>query len=189
MFAWSRGIIISVGEFSCMVDLERNLTSWWSTDSSTLSDRTDMTGVLTELDGTDIFLVNNVPCILNGNDTSIETTVNGIIAGRIEHNPVDSPVIRHVTIMADNPSESLYVAINDKVKTTTFPTQSPLINTDSWASTTVFLQEGRMRSRTLDFAIRGDELFIECGVSQHPTKIPEVLDIEFKGPGKKRSSR
>ena len=189
MFAWSRGIVISIGRFSCMVDLESSVISWWSTTSATLEKQTNISGVMKEADGNDVFVVNNFACVLNGNDTTLETTVTGIIAGRIEHNPAESPVIRSVTLMANAPSESLYVAINDKIKTTTFPTQSPLIGTDSWASTTVFMQEDKMRSRQLSFAERGDELFIEVGVTQHPTKIPEVIDIEFAGPGRRRSSK
>jgi hypothetical protein len=189
MFAWSRGIIISIGRFSCMVDLEANVISWWSTVSTTLEKQTNISGVMREADGSDVFVVNNFPCILNGNDITLETVVTGIIAGRIDHDPSESPVIRQVSLMANAPSESLYVAINDKVKSTTFPTQSPLIGTDTWASTTVFMQEDKMRSRQLTFAERGDELFIEVGVTQHPTKIPEVINIEFAGVGRRRPSK
>jgi hypothetical protein len=174
VYVWMAGRAISYSNFSA------KMKSWWTTTVSTMI--TSFGGMGFENDGTELFFFvgPHLRCGNNGN----EADPIALVSGRVELPPELSPVVRYVTFASDT-YESFRFFIRDTLKTATPKQFSPIVGTDTWEGGTKYI-EPRIQSRQTDWALRGDDLVFVLGVSQHPSKIPSTLDVEFKGPGKKR---
>lgn len=181
------GPFVITPKHKLITDLASKLRAWEDSNLYTASNFL-VKDVLYENDGAELYLTStNVQC-RNGNneDNSTADNLSGSIMGRIVLPPEKSPVVRGVTF-ASNSHESFSVRIRDTLKSVAPKQFSPIVGTDEWDKPIKYI-EPRLQSRYFRFAHRGDDLVFALYVVQNPYLIPSVMDVEFKGPGKKRDT-
>jgi hypothetical protein len=161
-------------------DVANGVKSWWTFPAS--SDV--ICGVLYDDDGEEMLLTGSGIMRRCGNQTGYESSVIGMVAGRIPSPPEASPVLRYVTLATDGESSTTVMVNNVKRTLSAYTGKAPLIGTTAWGSGVY--REVPMRSRQADFAERGDEVAVEIAVYEHPSRVADAVDLEFKGPGRKR---
>lgn len=182
------GPIVSIGGYLHMTDLATKTESWWTSYDSTSGNtkRFIVNGLLYDNSGEEMYVAPGQVYMLYGNRDDLvganEKDI-GVVAGRIVAPPNTSPVIRWIQFETDS-EEDVEVFIRTTTKTNHVTPIAPVIGTAVWDSG--FYAEVPLRSRQMDFAIRGTELAMELRTYEYPSRIPQVVDVTFKGPGKSR---
>ena len=180
IFSMPDAIVVSVAEYLHLTDMNTRLGTWWYRFSGEPA-KFDLRGTLLEGNGEAVFLFYDAPAWECGNKGA---TIKGSITGNIQLGPENSPVLRHLDFMSD--SYATYtIHVNNTSKTKAGFANAPIVGTDTWTGGTKY-REAAKRSRQTDWAIRGDDININIDVSHYPHKIPNTVDLVFKGPGKKR---
>ena len=181
IFAGQDGLYIHMANrYVKYVNLSTGLESWWASFTSTTF--ANLGGVGFDNDGKELFYASGL-LTRNGNN-GIEAVVS-LVSGRLKLPSNQSPVIRSITFATDSYSGHIF-SINAVTKTITPKRISPIIGTDLWDLK--FYTNPKLQSRLSNWAIRGDDLLVCVGVAEHPHLIPMEIDVEFKGPGKKRET-
>lgn len=187
IFGGQNGVYVVIGKYLHYSDMSSEYQSWITTSYST---GFVVTALLSEQDGNEMFLMDmgagvNRFFVRNGNARAVDgtDTMYGSIAGRMGGSPAGSPVIRRVSFNV-NTYKVAMVRVLDTQKSVTPIAYAPIIGTSSWGSGTY--EENRLRSVKVPMAIRGDDLGFEVQLQHYPALIPNVIDIDIKGPGKGR---
>jgi hypothetical protein len=190
IYGANAGPIVTIGPYMNFTHLQKDMKSWFHHNSTqqAVYGGFSLVGILVDHDGTEMYVCKTAAYRFNGNQESEDSLspapVYGYIAGRLRTPPEASPVIRHVTFATDS-DEPFKVFIHTVEKTISPKQYSPVIGTDSWGNTVKYREHVR-QSRELSFAIRGDDVMFQLGVKGYPSEMPEVVDVVFKGPGRKR---
>lgn len=182
IFGATDGLYVYMGTTAMLyADVTLGFKSWWT--SSSIS---SLSGIGFENDGTEVLFMAG-PWVKRGNSPNNEgDAITALVSGRIKVGPELSPVVRYVTFASDTHSD-FTCFIRDTTKTQTPNRFAPVIGTDTWTGGTKYT-EPRMQSRQFDFALRGEDLVFSLGITSHPGKIPNIIDVVFKGPGRRRRS-
>lgn len=190
LFGSELGPIVSISGYIHMHDLATETKSWWAGFDSSVGNtrRLDLQGLLydnsgemffpTAYDGYALALYGNRDDLYGANEQTV-----GVVAGRIMTPPEASPVIRDVEFSTDS-EETIEVFINNTSKTLTPSFSAPIIGTTVWGG--AVYKEVPLKSRRVSFAIRGDEVVMELKTLEYPSRLPPIVDVQFRGPGKKR---
>lgn len=180
LFGGINGPIVTIGKVMHWSDLATGLKSW-VVPYDTSAQPFVLRGLLYENNGRELYVTESRVFRQNGSNGD-ETDVQAQIAGRANLPPETSPVVRHVTVATDAAATTL-VAVNTSTQSIATTANSPVIGTSSWG--TVY-SEPELKSVQTDWAVRGDEITFTAQVTKYPNRLPPVLDVVFKGPGRMR---
>lgn len=179
----AHGPIAVQGNFAHMTDLATGLRSWMHTADTAYP--LAMVGLLQGNDGEELYITPTGICRMIGNTEVVNgVAVTATLAGRIITPPEVSPVLRHVTFESDTPA-TLACSVNGTVKTSSPRQVAPVVGTDWWDVGLTY-REPPMRSQRFIWAERTDDVAVELQVVDHPARLGPSVDVEFKGPGKRR---
>jgi hypothetical protein len=179
------GPVLFIDSYYLYTDIKYKFFSW-STYCYAFDPIGNSPFVLTDVDGEDIFCIGGGFYLKTGNYG--ETSLMGSVAGKFVSNPRDSKNLRSIAAATDNAITITMLLNSQNQQVVNFPNMdSPVIGVDSWGAGK-FL-EPQNRSTEFYCVERGDEFCIEIVMQGNPASIPQVLDIQFKGPGKTRPTR
>jgi hypothetical protein len=183
------GIFVFISKYICAVDYGSKLKSWWT--RPLVGDDYKFAGILQENDGSELFCVSGGVLYQCGNNSLNGTTlsdtseliVRASVTGRLPSKPQDSLVVRYVSWQSDTHSD-FRTYIKGTAKTSTPKRIAPVIDTDLWS--VVASNEAIIQSRQTDWAVRSDDLSFQFSLDYYPGKVPQTVNVDFKGPGKTR---
>jgi hypothetical protein len=117
------------------------------------------------------------------------SSMNGIAIGPIPVAADDAPVIRRVTVAADNVGEGVSCAVDGDTDGDTTPTKAAdnIIGTDTWGSKPLV---GRAtRSTRLSVRVRSTSPTLEVQVVGADRAVNASVDVELAGQGRKRRDK
>ena len=189
IFATPFGFVVGFagkrGHWLVIDEATRTASFWWSS-SGDLSLR----GVLRGRDQTTSYVTSSavlMPFSRSKQDLSTSTDVKAVALGRMPQAPGNRPVLRHVTISAENVSYSNTVDVNATTKSVTTPTKTTdaIVGTSLWGSGTKF--RGRtLRQMRTHFAERSAEPHIEIAVVGADFAVGNEALAELGGQGANR---
>lgn len=209
IFSYENGFIISVGNTSLLVDIVNKFSTWITTATSNYTQMVEdsIVGVLKTRDGKSIFASPTAIWEFSGNiaiNDSLNMYTNpncdynysgsnviGIACKQLETPPDASPVIREMTVSADNHNFSIKTYIkNSIISTTTLGALGGvIIGTSLWDNSgSIYFKERNMRSSRHKRAVRGDSLDIEVGVEGALSRLNSNVTIVLNGQGNDRPS-
>ncbi len=189
LFATPKGFIVGFSRsrgYFLDVDLEAKSFSWVTSTTSALN----VAGTLRSRGGELLIVLRDRVVVPYGNADFDAATIRGTALGSIELAEDVRPVVRRVTISADNNSQTVAAAVNGDTDTATTPTTSAdfVLGTSLWANTTAYV--GRhARTTRLSHAARAQDPHIEVRVDGGNRRIEPFIDVELAGQGKGRRDK
>lgn len=181
IFPTDRGFVVSQEFAWCMLDTSRNFKSWWTTPTDT---NYNIVGVLTECDGSNLFVTPEYILKPFGDEEFGGNSVSGKASGIIPTPSNASPVVREVTGASDTNGD-INIAVRGVASTAkSVPQRGPTVGTDAWSDTNTF-KEKEIRSRRFQFKERTDEVGIEIKVDRCYSRIGSIF-VDMRGQGKRR---
>lgn len=170
----------------CMVDTAQGFASWWTWADADEDGR--LVGVLREDDGDDVLLTEEGAYAIWGNfdgDEAISEagTVTGVLAGLLETPADANMVLRRVDVASDT-GGSIRAACEATEKTAAPTQRGTVIGTGVWGTATV--NTPRLQSKRLQFSKRSHQLAVEVGADHPLSRIAPSVNVETRGPGKRR---
>lgn len=156
----------------------------WVTGSSSLN----LVGVLTSRDGEALPVTsrNVLSFFARGRADYDGAGVAGVACGAIPVKESDNPVIRRVTVAADNVNEGIVGAVDgtQEIETTPVLVDDVIIGTTNWDAKALV---GRAtRSTRLSFDVRSSDPTFELQVSGADRAVEIGVDVELAGQGRTR---
>lgn len=170
----------------CRVNVLDGTVSWVDAQGATFK----LAGVLTSRDGEALPVTTaNVLQFFSRGPTDPYSGIGvvGVAAGDIKTAADDNPVVRHVTVAADNVGAAVAVAVDgeqDAGTTKVRATSDNIIGTTSWG--TVPLVGRATRSTRLSLKKRSSAPLLEVKVVGADFALRREVDVELKGQGRGR---
>lgn len=190
MLASDLGPIVSLDDLDTfhMHDLATGATSWW--EMLVTGEEGHVVGVLEENDGDVMLLTEKGGYRLFGNfdgdATSEDGTVAGVLAGVIPTPPGLSPVLRAVDWASDTQGD-IEVSVRGTTKTKAPPQVGVVEGSSTWNGSDLW-ETPPLRSRRTRWSVRRDDLAVELSADNCLQRLGDTVDIEFAGPGARRAS-
>ena len=171
------------------VDLVQKSVSW-VTDSG--GSALNLVGVLETRDGLALPVTTTNVLVFHqrgSSDAWSGNSMNAIAVGPIPVEADDYPVVRRVTISADNVAQGVSCAVDGTSSGSTTPTKSGdnIIGTDTWSSKPLV---GRAtRATRLSLKVRSSAPTLEVQVVGADRAINASVDVELGGQGRKRRDK
>lgn len=203
LFGGRRGPILSIERdkgsslpndgYIHMADLERQIRSWWVSNGLFMR----VTGILTEADGTELFVTDwgilrpqgNTDFGIgsgSGGSGSEDQDIVATMFGEVTTDPSYLPVVRSVDYKTDA-SQEMILSVNNQQQTFSPLRQvPPVTDTDVWGAATSPYRESAMAGKRGNFSERTANVAVQVDVTGALARLDSSLDIEFKGPGKQR---
>lgn len=187
IYTFENGFICQFESSILMIDIVNKFSSWVC-NSSTANDQ--LVGVLKTRDGKNIFCSTNAAWEFIGNDIDFDGTFKGTAATNILTPPAASPVIREITIGADNNGLGVqtYIRGGTMSNVTGNTILGPIIGTSLWNAANLVYSEAKFRSSRNRLAVRGDNLDLEIAVNGALSRIDSTVQITLNGQGTERPS-
>jgi hypothetical protein len=175
-----------------MGDESRQFRSWWTMTHSAETAR--IRGLLRTSDGEEMLLTEKGAYYVGGNfdgengsypDTENGTPVLGGFLGVVPSPPDLSPVVRRVDFGSDT-GGAIKVSVRGEPKSVTGSQSGTIIGTATWDTSTAGFGNPPVQSQRFHWATRTDDLAIEVMAERPLSRVSDTVDIEMRGPGKRR---
>lgn len=190
LFPTPKGFLVGFrgarGHFAA-VDALTQSVSWVTNAEAALN----LVGSLTSRDGETLpVTTSNVLAFFSRGPTDPynAAAVAGVASGIIPVAPDDRPVIRRVTVAADNVAENVVVAVDgdSTTATTSTKTSDNIIGTSTWSASTTFVSRAT-RSTRVSMRVRSSAPTLEVKIVGADRMVRHEVDVELVG--QRRRSR
>lgn len=194
IYAYENGFVCQIGSSLLMLDITNSYTTWVN---SVQDNNSTLVGVLKTRDGKSIFCNTDGVYEFTGNSgnfTGVDVDYNnqsfsGTCATNVLTPPNASPVIREITIGADNNGKATQTYVRGTVLSNT--TGNTILNgatadVSLWDTASLVYSEAKFRSSRNRLAVRGDNLDFEMKVVGANARISSDVLITLNGQGTDR---
>lgn len=193
LFATPKGFVVGFSKargYFCEIDLESQSYSWTTSTASALN----VAGTLRSREGEAMIVLRDRVVVPSGNVDFDGATIRGTANGSIDIPEDVRPVVRRVTVSADNYGETVGVAVGgegaadiDTETTKTF-SRDAVIGTALWSASDTYQGRTTRTTRTSHVA-RAAEPHFEVRVDGGNRRVEPFVHVELAGQARGRRTR